>query len=63
MRYVILEGKRYAMRDIHKLYKEQRDAERRKVQLTLFEMHHDVRPDTQTNGDGRYQQPLLFETK
>jgi hypothetical protein len=32
------------MRDIHKLYKEQRDAERRTKQLTLFDLKVDRRP-------------------
>jgi hypothetical protein len=36
MRYVTLDGKRYAMRDIHAEYKRQRDDERRQRQLTLF---------------------------
>jgi hypothetical protein len=40
----ILEGRRRAMRDIHKLYKEQRDAERRTKQLTLFDLKVDRRP-------------------
>ena len=60
MRYVILDGKRYAMRDIHRLYKEQKDA-RKQTQLTLFEMRQDVRPQSQCNADGRYSEPQLFD--
>lgn len=62
MRYVILDGKRYAMRDIHMLYKEQRDEERRKKQLTLFELKEDSRLASQKRVDSRYSEPLLFDT-
>lgn len=61
MRYVILDGGRYAMRDIHKLYQEQRDEERRQKQLTLFELKDDSRPATQKDAAGRYTEPLLIE--
>jgi len=54
MRYVVLDGKRYAMRDVHRLYKEQRDAERRQKQLTLFELKDDSRPPSQKPVDGRF---------
>jgi len=57
----VLDGRRYAMRDIHKLYKEQRDAERRQRQLTLFELQHDSRPASQRTAEGRLTEPTLFK--
>jgi hypothetical protein len=60
MRYVVLEGKRYAMRDIHKLYIEQKDA-RKQTQLQLFELKDDSRPATQRTADGRFSEPTLFK--
>jgi hypothetical protein len=60
MRYVTLEGKRWAMRDIHRIYKEQRDALRRERQMVLFELKEDSRPQSQRCADGRYSEPLLF---
>jgi hypothetical protein len=61
MRYVTLDNKRYAMREIHRLYKQQRDEERRARQLTLFDLREDARPVSQRTGDGRYREPLLFK--
>lgn len=52
--------RRYAMRDIHRLYKEQRNEERRARQLTLFELKDDARPPSQRSADGRFSEPLLF---
>ena len=60
MKYVIIEGKRIAWRDIFALRKEQKKAQRQQ-QLTLFELKEDARPQTQHTADGRYQEPLLFE--
>jgi len=61
MRYVELDGKRYAMRDIHAEYKRQRDEERRQRQLTLFELREDHRPSTQLTARDRHENPQLFE--
>jgi hypothetical protein len=47
------------MREIHRLYKEQKDA-RRPKQLTLFELREDMRPSSQKSAAGRYLEPLLF---
>jgi hypothetical protein len=61
MRYVTLpNGDRYTMRDIHKLYKEQRDEERRAKQLQLFELKDDTRPQSQCTAGGRFAEPMLF---
>ena len=60
MKYVIIEGKRIAWRDILALRREQKTSQRQE-QLTLFELKEDARPQTQQTADGRYQEPLLFE--
>ena len=60
MRFVELDGKRYAMRDIHDAYREQKKA-RRQTQLTLFALVEDYRPQSQRCADGRFQEPTLFE--
>ena len=60
MKYVIIEGKRIAWRDILTLRREQKKAQRQE-QLTLFELKEDARPQTQQTAEGRYQEPLLFE--
>jgi hypothetical protein len=60
MRYVIIDGKRYEMREIHRLYKKQKDA-RRPRQLTLFELREDARPSSQRDAAGRYSSPTLFD--
>ena len=58
MRYVELDGKRYAMRDMHQLYKEQKKEQRQK-QLQLFEMKEDSRPVTLRTASDRYANPSL----
>ena len=62
MRFVTLDGRKYRMKDIHEEYKRQRDAQRRHAQLTLFDLKQDCRPQSQRCADGRYSQPLLFES-
>jgi hypothetical protein len=61
VRYVTLDGKSYAMRDIHAEYKRQRDEARRVKQLQLFELKEDSRPPSQCTASGRFAEPLLFE--
>jgi hypothetical protein len=61
MRTVQIDGKRYLWRDLLKLRREQKQAQRR-AQLTLFELKEDRRPETQRSAEGRYMQPLLFKT-
>jgi hypothetical protein len=60
MRYVVLDGKRYVMKDIHKAYKAQKDA-RRQTQLTLFELKEDARARAHRTAAGRYQEPSLLD--
>jgi hypothetical protein len=61
-KFIEIDGKRYAWRDILKLRKERRD-EARNGQMTLFEMKDDSRPPSQKTAEGRFTQPLLFEEK
>jgi hypothetical protein len=61
-KFIEIDGKRYAWRDIVKLRKAQRD-EGRDKQMTLFEMKDDSRPSSQKTAEGRFTQPLLFEEK
>ena len=49
MRYIEIEGKRYLWRDLLKMRREQRKAERQ-TQPPLFELKEDVRPQTQRMG-------------
>jgi len=61
MRYVELDNKRWLMREVLRLYKEQRAEERRAKQLVLFELKDDSRPQSQQTASGRLAEPLLFE--
>jgi hypothetical protein len=60
LKYIEIDGKRYLWRDIVKLRHEQRGVAR-KAQLLLFELKTDVRPPSQQNVAGRYQEPTLFK--
>jgi hypothetical protein len=58
--FIVIDGKRYAWRDILRLRRDQRKAMRH-AQLTLFELKHDRRPASQQTADGRYEEPTLFK--
>ena len=58
--FIVIDGKRYAWRDILKLRREQRKAARQS-QMTLFELKDDRRPATQRTADNRYTEPTLFK--
>jgi hypothetical protein len=60
MRFVEIDGKRYAWRDILNLRREQVKQER-PPQPTLFEMREDARPASQRSAAGRYAEPTLFD--
>ena len=59
-RFIEIDGKRYAWRDILKLRREQR-TQSRQSQLTLFELTEDSRPASQSTVAGRYIEPTLFK--
>jgi len=58
--FILIDGKRYAWREILKLRREQRKAARQ-PQMTLFELKDDRRPASQRTGDGRFTEPTLFK--
>ena len=57
-KFLIIEGKRIAWRDILKMRLEQR--QQQPQQPTLFTLKEDVRPASQHTAAGRYAEPLLF---
>lgn len=60
LRFIVIDGRRYAWRDILKLRREQREATRA-PQLALFELKEDSRPASQRTAEGRFREPTLFE--
>jgi hypothetical protein len=60
MRFIEIDGKRYAWRDIVARYREQAKRERQ-PQPTLFELRDDTRPASQRTVAGRYAEPTLFD--
>ena len=61
LKYIEIDGKRYAWKDIVRLRREQIEAERRAQQPTLFELRDDCRPASQQTVRGRYEEPTLFK--
>jgi hypothetical protein len=59
MRYIEIDGKKYAWTDLLKLRREQRKAARR-AQPALFELQDDERPKSQRTATSRYEEPTLF---
>jgi hypothetical protein len=60
MRFVEIDGKRYAWRDILQKRREQLQ-QSRQPQPTLFEMREDARPPSARTAAGRYLEPTLFD--
>ena len=58
--FIMIDGKRFAWKDILRLRREQRKAARQ-PQLTLFALKEDIRPASQRTVEGRFTEPLLFE--
>jgi hypothetical protein len=61
LKFIEVDGKRYAWADILKLRREQQKAARQPAQETLFDLKEDRRPESQRSASGRYAEPLLFE--
>jgi hypothetical protein len=59
MPFIVIDGKRYAWKEILKLRREQWKAARQR-QLTLFELKDDSRPASQRTAEGRFAEPTLF---
>ena len=58
-KYLVLDGKRYAWRDILELRRAQR-REAAPAQLVLFELKYDARHSAERSAAGRYLEPSLF---
>ena len=58
-KFLIIEGKRIAWRDILRMRLQQR--QQQPQQPTLFPLKDDARPASQRTAAGRYTEPLLFE--
>jgi hypothetical protein len=60
MRFVEIDGKRYAWKDILQKRREQL-RQSRQPQPTLFELKDDARPASERTAAGRYSEPTLFD--
>jgi hypothetical protein len=61
LKFIEINGKRHAWKDIVRLRREQIEAERRMQQPTLFEVRNDSRPASQQTARERYAEPTLFK--
>jgi len=59
-RFVEIDGKRYAWKDILQKRREQLK-QSRQPQPTLFELKDDARPASERTAAGRYSEPTLFD--
>jgi hypothetical protein len=62
MKYLELDGRRYAWKDILARRKAQRQCERHASQPALFDLVHDARPKSQASASNRFSEPTLFDT-
>ena len=60
-KFIEIDGRRYAWKEIVRLRREQIEAERRMQQPTLFELRDDSRAASQQTVRGRYEEPTLFK--
>ena len=60
MRFVEIDGKRYAWKDILQKRREQLK-QSRQPQPALFELKEDARPASERTAAGRYLEPTLFD--
>ena len=60
-KFIELDGKRYAWKDILRIRREQTEADRRERQPALFALREDCRPASQQTARGRYEEPTLFK--
>jgi hypothetical protein len=59
MRFIEIDGKRYAWKDILQKRREQQHPT--PPQPTLFELKEDARPPSERSAAGRYLEPTLFD--
>lgn len=60
-RFILIDGKPYAWRDLVALRRAQLAAYVKADQPALFELIEDHRPSSQISAAGRYSEPLLFD--
>ena len=58
--FIEIDGKLYAWRDILARRREQLRAYAAAKQPPLFELKHDLRPESERTASGRYREPSLF---
>jgi hypothetical protein len=58
--FIEIDGKRYLWREVLALRREQKRADARMRQPTLFELKLDHRLVAERTADGRYREPSLF---
>ncbi len=58
-KFIMIDGKRIAWRDLLKLRREQRKAAQT-AQPVWFELKDDTRPKSQQTAAGRFSEPTLF---
>ena len=61
VKFIELDGKRYAWSELLRLRREQQKAARQPQQAALFETYDDSRPVSQQTASGRYAEPTLFK--
>jgi hypothetical protein len=61
LKFIEIDGKLYAWKEILRIRREQRKADRQPQQLALFELRDDSRPASQQTARGRYKEPTLFK--
>lgn len=61
LRHIDIDGKRYLWRDILEMRRAQKTAHAATLQLALFELRHDCRPEAARTSAGRYLEPSLFD--
>ena len=59
-KFITIDGKRFAWRDVLQRRREQIAACAEPEQPALFELKEDHRPATDRTADGRYREPSLF---
>ena len=60
LKFIEIDGKRYAWKDMVRLRREQIEAERHVQQPALFDVRTDPRPASQQTARGRYEELTLF---
>jgi hypothetical protein len=60
LKFIEIDGKRYAWREVLRLRREQKETCAKAEQPALFSLMDDRRPPADRTAAGRYQEPSLF---